>query len=428
MPIRNEKGLAALRALSSGGSAGLNSYNQAQANEAASRTTALQNALGGTDVAAAAQKAQATYAPKVSGRGMGIDNLDVAANSYLSNAANKLAAQNYEGQQNLALQAEALRRKQTEISDKDKQYMLAGAADAMAAQQRGDLEGNQVLAPQLGNLAERRDATRAELAAYDQSVANPTALAAASGNETLASERDPEYRNEILRRMAGLDQQYEAAARQYAGFLGTDAQGLLDAYHQGNADVVRGNVGSDNMIGALQGALETGRSRIDVGEQARLRELAPAFGINPLVAAGMYREGEGQELGRVKQREAEQDYVAGSAVNQRTAKLGEALQIEDADVFGKALARTGVSDDEAINLLSGETGDIVERAFIGAVNAPIDSEQYGEKGLVANLQSLAKELYPDDEAKQARFIQVADAYYGPKVRAVTGAGKAEEQE
>lgn len=347
MPINNPKGLEALKALSSGGSAGLSSYKQAQAAEAQSRTGALQQAIGTQDLGAAVNKAQAQYAPKVTGGGLGIDNLNVAADQYLSQAANKLASRNYEDQQNLTLQAEALRRKQNEVSEEDRQAMLLGASDAMAAQQRGDLEAN-LQGGGLGNLATRKALLREQLTKYDSDLGQNAAFAAISGNPA-DMERIKAGRQAILDQMGALDQQFAQASGQYTGMLGTDNKGLLEAYNaadRGDTAQVQGLV--DFLNPRREQALAEGNRSIDVGEQARLRQLAPAFGVDPLVAAGTFRESEGKELGRIGQQGKEQDYVAG----QDPAALADAFGFANPGDLNAAKKATGLDEQGIADTLS----------------------------------------------------------------------------
>lgn len=474
MPIKNEKGLAALRALSQGGTPGLDSYKQAQAQEAASRTSALQNALGGTDVAAAAQKAQATYAPKVTA-GAGIDNLDVAANSYLSNASNKLAAQNYEDQQNLALQAEALKRQNNE------QHMLA-AADAMAAQQRADLGANLSGDQQLANLAERKADLRSQLTQLDQlnnatpaaqvPVYGPTkemrdlqALLAVNGgdnaqgqeyqrriNELISSGRDKQIvgqqanpaigsdqgligtaqrlspdtearRADILAQMAGLDTQFGKASQEYAGRLGTDNKGFLEAYaaaDRGDTNAIKAL--NEYLAPTRETALQQGNARINVGEQARLRALAPAFGIDPLTAAGMFRESEGKELGRVKQAGAEGEYIEGG-----TSKAEQAAAIKaGAQATGLSESRysglrenTGFTDEEIVGAVqSPDWGPISEIAneYVGKDRTKNTGVAGFRKDVEAKLADLVDETgkpVPDDVKK--KMLELAVGYYSGQI-------------
>lgn len=349
MAINNTKGLEALRALSEGGSAGLNAYKSAQSNEAASRTSALQTSLGTQDVGAAVADAQAKYSPKVPTSGLGVGDLSAAANSYLSRASNKLAAQNHEDQERLKFQTLQLNQAK-QPSAADQSAMLLGASDAMAEEQRNKTNANPLI-----DLAGQKEALRAQLTHFDQ--ANPFAAGTPASPELVAA-RD-QQRGDILRQMAGIDEQYGAAANTYAGALGTDAQGLLQQYGTEN----KGNV--QGLVDFLNPREEVARNQIAVGEQGRLRELAPAFGMDPLVAAGKFREGEGQELGRLGQQAKEREFVSGipSTKEGRTAHAAGQLGL-DPEEFTAYSKIPGLKEEEITQAVTGnrETFDSLNEA------------------------------------------------------------------
>lgn len=447
MPIKNEKGLAALRALSEGGSPGLQAYKQSQQAEQASRTTALQNALGGQDVAAAAAKAQAQYAPQIANAGLGIDNLNVAADSYLSRASNKLAAQKYEDQQNLTLQAEALRRQQNEISQQERMQQLQGAADIMAEQQRGDLEANFSGNQQLNNLAIRKANLRDQLTAYDQSMAPNLTTAALSGNPANV-EQIKAGREDILRQMGALDQQFQEASGQYAGLLGTDNKGFLDAYAAADRGDVEAIKALNEYLNPTREAVLGQQSRaIDAGEQQRLRDLAPAFGINELTAAGMFREGEGKGLQREQQRQAEAGYIAGQSPDVVADQFGFA----DAKDLNAAKKATGLDEQGIADTMSDPAWrgvDDLAQAFVAndqtnpLIAGTEDREtRRGIEGFRAALQDYAAEQVPmpegatEDQKRQVnqartQIINLAINRYKPAIAgaAGTGVGLKEESE
>lgn len=480
MPIKNEKGLAALRALSTGGSAGLDAYKAAQASEAASRTSALQGSLGSLDVGEAVKSAQAKYAPQVAGGDMGISNLNVAADSYLSQAANKLSAQSYEDQQNLTFQAAKLKAKQNEMTEEERMNQLTGAADAWAAQQTGNVQADAALGGQLGNLATRKANLRAQLTAYDQAqnapgpVQGPTAPmqgpSLAGAGVPLEQQGPPSAmsgpsafgplgvgspvpqgmtREDILGQMAGLDQQYATAAEQYAKFLGADAKGLLGAYadaDKGNTDTVKGLVDFLNPTARTsQGTRERDIAR---GTQGRLRDLAPAFGIDPLTAAGMFREGEGNDLARQNKIAQEEAYVAGDSKAQQAA-----VDEENAGQFGFASGADFNSFKKAADLPDQEIQETLASPGWDALGQLTDSfisgqEEFeipgigkkvllegreGREGLTEAIKEMVNDpslVGPDgkplDTAAKSKLIQLASRYYGSKAFGVEGKGEGTE--
>lgn len=443
MPIRNEKGLAALRALSTGGSAGLDSYKQAQQAENASRTEALGTALGGTDQTANIAATQAKYAPQVNTGGLGIDNLGVAADSFLSRAADKLGAQKYENQQNLAFQAAALKQKEDEITAEERMNQLQGASEAWAAQQAGNVQADAQLGGQLGNLATRKAGARDQLTAYDEQT-----RALIGANPQLAAERQA-GRDQILRQMAGIDEQYNAASGQYADFLGTDNKGLLENYSradQGDTSGVKNLVDFLNpQAAAAQGMRER---EIEMGTQGRLRDLAPAFGIDPLTAAGQFREGEGNDLARAAARGKQDAYVAGDSAAQRAAAEDEAAPAfgfssgKDFSAFKKS---ADLPDEEIEATLNspgwGAIGQLADSFITGQADFEIPGTgrslslegRTGREGLTEAIKEMVNDptlVGPDgkplDTAAKSKLIQLATRYYGAKAFGVEGKGEGTE--
>lgn len=448
MPINNQKGLEALRALSTGGTPALESYNQAKQAEQASRTTALQDALGGQDVSAAVAKAQAQYAPQVAGGTLGIDNLNVAADSYLSQAANKLSAQNYEDQQNLTLQAAKLRAKQNEMTTEERMNQLQGASEAWAAEQQGNVAADTQLGGQLGNLATRKAILRDQLTAFDQS--NPDLLQGAQVTPEALAAREAQ-RGDILRQMAGLDQQYAASADQYAGLIGTDTKGLLDTY--GQADMGN-NAATQDLVGFLAPQAEAAAAQksreIATGTQGRLRELAPAFGIDPLTAAGQFREGEGNDLKRQSAIAAEEDFVAGDTTTQRKAQDEEAasqLGFASGSDFSTFKKQADMKDEDIISTLQSSEwsalNDLTDSFIAGEAEFTVPGtdkkvsleERTGKEGLNEAIRELVNnpdnplvdaEGKPLTTAQRSKLVQLATRYFGSKAFGVEGKGEGTE--
>lgn len=366
MPINNTKGLEALRALSEGGSAGLNSYKQAQGAEQASRTQALQGALGNNNVMDAAAKAQAQYAPKVNTAGLSTGDLGAAANSYLSRAATKLANQNYEDQQNLAFQGEQLQRQKEEISPAERMNMLAGAADIMGQGQEQDAadavnpEGVQA------TMAKKND-LRTQLTALDQD----TAALANSGmllTPGVAQQRE-QQRGDILRQMAAMDTQFGDLSTKYNQGLGVDpstmtgqAQSAQLAQAYGKEDAGQFNQILQAQAAQRQALQDEAHRRAVAGGQERLRMLAPAFGIDPLAAAGQFREGEGNDLAREDKINQTESYVSGDvrgtkAQKQAAAAEGLGIDPEDYSVYSKV---PGVGDKEIADTVKSDNWNALD--------------------------------------------------------------------
>jgi hypothetical protein len=438
MPIKNTAALNALKALSTGGSSGLDSYRQAQMSEQSSRTSALNNALGGQDVATAVANAQAKYAPKVDTSGIGVDALGGAADSFLSEAANKLSAQNYEDQASLTLKAEKLRRAEAERNQpkpEDIENMLLGAADAMAAEQREGLSADPVT-----QLAQRKAALRQQLTDFDKTQLE--GVPTVEGAQFLVPEGPlreaaiaraqalQEQRGNILREMAGVDEQFKGAAEGYTGRLGTDAAGLLQRYQTENPAEVQ------DMVEFLSPRQAQAERAIDVGEQGRLRELAPMFGIDSNRAAGMFREGEGTALKRTGALNAEEDYVAGKvSQKEQDAATAEALDM-DADTFSAVRKSTRLQAPEIANVMASDNWqEISDLTTAYAANGgeldengePINTGVEGYRAFVkksVDAATHADGTALDDKEKQA-LINLATAYYIPSLKQSFGTGEAE---
>lgn len=481
MPINNAKGLAALRALAEGGSAGAASYNQAKSSEAASRTTALQNALGGQDVGAAVAAAQAKYSPAVDTSAPSVGNLGAAADSYLSQQASKLASQNYEDQANLTLSAAKLQQKQNEMSAADREAALTGAADVWAEGQKTDLANTLNHTP-LQQLADQKAAQRARLTQFDAeqaAIANGTAGvgaaasgvqqgtgAAASGVQqgtgvlpggpqgtaagasgmvqgtgalagltAAAAPPAPDPRGDILREMAATDAAYKQAAEGYAGALGTDTKGLLDTYaraDQGDAGAVRDLT---NWLGANQAAplLETKGRQIDLSGQSRLRALAPAFGIDPLVAAGRYREGEGNDLARMGQIGKENAAATGAATpKERDTATAEGLGFDNVSDYKAVRTKSRMSDDEIVDAMNSEAWNGIQDIYQGAVTGEIPGGAAGlQEGIKSFVNGLAKPDGMDDsewKKKRTQLIQLGSTYFKSPTSTAAGSDQSAVEE
>lgn len=404
--------LGALNALAGGGSPALEAYRQSQQAEQASRTTALQNALGGQDVAAAAAKAQAQYAPKVdtSGGLQNASNLLPAADSYLSRESAKLAADSYESQQRLTLQAEALRRKQDEISERDRLLMLQGAADIKAENQKNLLSGTP-LAEVLG----RKEALRQQLTAYDAAHGQVVG----GDNNTLTPEqiaqRDAE-RNAIVQQMAATDAQYRDVASQFAGSLGLDANGLNEAYAREDFGGVRG------LMDYLRPQTDQETRKVDVSNNARLRELAPGFGVDPLLAAGMFRD-QDEKLTGVSNEQNVSDYVTNGPQDREQEKILNqfgALQTGlGVNQYASVKNTTGLNDEEIINAVqSPDWSAISEIAFdyVGEDRTKTSGVSGFKKDVSERLKNWVREdgtPYSDEE--KSRMLNLAVAYYSGQI-------------
>lgn len=426
MPINNTKGLDALRALSEGGSPALDAYKQSQMKEQSSRTTALNNALGGQDVSQAVAAAQAKYSPKVPTGGIGVNDLAPAANQFLSQAADKLNAQNYEDQANLTLKSEALRRKQNQMSAEDLQNMLYGASDLMAENQKAKAAEALSTDP-VTALANQKAAQRAQLTAFDQeSQANAgLAQAALGGNPEAYAQLQAreQQRGDILRAMAATDEQYKQAADQYTGALGTDSAGLLQRYGTDNPAEVQGML--EFLAPQTGDALARSERAIDVGGQERLRQLAPAFGIDPLKAQGMFREGMGNDLSRVGQSQKESAYVSGAPTagdrKQQDQELADALGFDSAKDYTTLRSKTRMSDDEIQSALQSPEWGTVNSLYEGALTGEVADGYEGFQSAVRDYANSLEKPAGVGEAQwkthKAKLIQLANTYYKDPTKA-----------
>lgn len=404
--------LGALNALAGGGSPALEAYRQSQQAEQASRTTALQNALGGQDVAAAAAKAQAQYAPKVdtSGGFQNASNLLPAADSYLSRESAKLAADSYESQQRLTLQAEALRRKQDEISERDRLLMLQGAADIKAENQKNLLSGTP-LAEVLG----RKEALRQQLTAYDAAHGQVVGGDSNTLTPEQIAQRDAE-RNAIIQQMAATDAEYRDVASQFAGSLGLDANGLNEAYAREDFGGVRG------LMDYLRPQADQETRKVDVSNNARLRELAPGFGVDPLLAAGMFRD-QDEKLTDVSNEQNVNDYVNNGPRDREQEKLLNqfgALQTGlSTGQYAGIKNSTGMDDEEIIGAIqSPDWGPISEIAYdyVGEDRTKTSGVSGFKKDVAERLKNWVREDgTPYSDADKERMLALAVAYYSGQI-------------
>jgi hypothetical protein len=426
MPINNTKGLDALRALSEGGSAGLNAYKQAQGAEQASRTTALQNALGGQDVAAAAAKAQAQYAPKVPTQGLNVGDLGAAANSYLSQAANKLSAQNYEDQQNLTLQGESLRRHA--VSDKDRMLMLQGASDIKA---EGDQEAaNKQIEGQYGTNAigtamEQRKAQAAQLAQLQQGI-----QASGGGLAT------PETAAQVAALQAQIgqsDQALRGLLGKYAMSAGTDANGFNAAVDEGDMGKVEGLVNflTPQITQNRQAAEGEAKRKIEMGGQERLRQLAPAFGVNPLVAAGQFQEGKGDDLAIAGNKAKQDAYIADAPTasdrKAQDAQVADSLGFDSPTDFTRLRSKTGMGTEDIVGAMQSPHWGKIQEIANGVATGEIEN---GSEGFSDTVKNYVNSLTGPDgkqmsQKERAALIELANTYFKPGTTAAAGKGEAE---
>lgn len=416
MPIDQSK-LDALKTLATGGSAGLDAYRQAQSAESASRTDALKGALGGQDVYAAAQKAQAQYAPNVGTKGFAdAANLAPAANQFLDQGAQKLSQQAHENQQNLLYQI-------AQMKGANAKEQLAGAADVYGQSQRDTLAGGQ---SQLQATVARKQELLNEK--------NRLALQVPQGSDS-GMGFTPEQQAANAQRVAqidaelgGLDRQYGDQAARYAGALGLDANGLNAAYQSGDNNKVA------DLLGYLKGNEGEAQRKIDMGGQERLRELAPAFGIDPLAAVGMFQRGEGNDLQRTGTEQKQEDYISGTPSADDQAQMlgyadaGALKSAQKATGMGvEDLARTAQSDnfrqiDQLTQAYTAEGGDTYTDAEGKQTQ---DTGLEGYRNAVHRWVSGAK--HPDGtdltNSEKQQLINLATSTFNKRIQAAFGKGE-----
>lgn len=426
MPIDQSK-LDALKSLASGGSPGLDAYRQAQQAEQATRTDALKGALGGQDVYAAAQKAQAQYAPNV-GRNPFADaaNLQPAANQFLNAGAEKLANQAYEAQQNLTLEAEGLRRAQ---QGKYQKEMLQGAADVYGQKQREDLTGKGIQDVQ----SKRTALQNLQALQQTQGLQDPALYAQQEAALKQQLGLAPDQAVDVAALQAGIDQQAKQAFGTYAGALGRDTKGLEEAYASGD------NQRLADLMNYLAPEAEKRGREVDLEGNKRLRELAPAFGIDPLAAAGMFRRAEGITSG-LKQAQTEaagEQYVSGeptakeakAARAQQDADIAGQLGFESSTDYTKLRSKAKMSDEEIVGALQSPTWQEVTGIYQSAVTGEIPGGYAGFQNSVRDyVNGLAKPEGMDDKqwkAEKAKVITLANTYYKDPTKTAAGSDESE---
>lgn len=431
--------LDALKALNQGGSPGYDAYQQARQSEAASRTEALRNSLGSQDIYNAAKASQAKFAPMVANTSFtNASDLAPAANQFLSQAANKLSEQNYEAQSKLALQGEAIKRQQNQLSEADKIKYLQGAADLAGEEDRSKLQES-LNTQSLSDLAGKKEALRGQLTEFDKAHDIIAAGGNLSAEQVMANDQ---ARGDILRQMADVDAQYNAAAQGYANTLGTDTKGLLEAYGTDQASKVGDLL--NYLAPQRQEALDVGNRKIDVGSQQRMRELAPAFGINPLMAQGMFQEGEGNDLQRLNQQAQQQSYIAGGGTKAQQAAKDEAAAQQLGFSSGSDFAsfkKSANMDENSINQTMNSSewaklGDMADQFVAGG--PAVEQFGTGREGFRSAMQSIVNgegdqalvnpDGTPYTTKQKANLIKLADKYFGAQIFGVQGKGASTAEE